>query len=83
MNTLARKERLGTLTEADTAGLAQVRAAYDERLHGLPMDPSNVPEAWVDRFSISGTPEEVAERCRQAAAIGADEVSVLFPLSSR
>jgi 5,10-methylenetetrahydromethanopterin reductase len=82
MLTLGRKERLGTLTEADAAGLAQVRAAYDHRAHGLPMDPTNVPEAWIDRFSICGTPDEVAERCRRAAELGADEVSVLFPRSS-
>jgi 5,10-methylenetetrahydromethanopterin reductase len=82
MHALGRKERLGTLTDADAAGLAQVRAVYDERRHGLPMDPSHVPDAWVDRFSISGTPAEVAERCRLAAALGANEVSVLFTRSS-
>jgi alkanesulfonate monooxygenase SsuD/methylene tetrahydromethanopterin reductase-like flavin-dependent oxidoreductase (luciferase family) len=82
MHNLGRKERLGTLSDGDAAGLARVRAAYDERTHGLPMDPSNVPEAWVDRFSIAGTGEEVAERCRRATALGADEVSVLFVRSS-
>jgi 5,10-methylenetetrahydromethanopterin reductase len=82
MNSLGRKERLGTISAEDADGLARVRAAYDERTHGLPMDPSVVPEAWVDRFAIAGTPQEVAERCRQAAAVGADEVSVLFVRSS-
>jgi alkanesulfonate monooxygenase SsuD/methylene tetrahydromethanopterin reductase-like flavin-dependent oxidoreductase (luciferase family) len=82
MLVLGRKERLGTLGEEDAAGLAQVRAAYEERQHGLPMDPKHVPEAWVDRFSLSGTGDEVLERCRQVAAAGADEVSVLFVRSS-
>jgi 5,10-methylenetetrahydromethanopterin reductase len=82
MLTLGRKQRLGTLTPEDAEGLERVTAAYDERNHGLPMDPGVVPEAWIDRFAIAGTGEEVAERCRQAAAAGADEISVLFVRSS-
>src|SRR5919199_4396359 len=34
MHNLGRKERLGTLSDGDAAGLARVRAAYDERTHG-------------------------------------------------
>jgi 5,10-methylenetetrahydromethanopterin reductase len=82
MLTLGRKQRLGTISPEDAEGLERVTAAYDERSHGLPMDPSVVPEAWIDRFAIAGTGEEVAERCRRAAAAGADEISVLFVRSS-
>jgi hypothetical protein len=37
-----------------------------------------VPEEWVDRYALGGTPEQVLTSCRRAEADGADQVSVVF-----
>ena len=37
-----------------------------------------VPDRWVDRFAIAGRAETVLERCRQAAADGADQIAIVF-----
>jgi alkanesulfonate monooxygenase SsuD/methylene tetrahydromethanopterin reductase-like flavin-dependent oxidoreductase (luciferase family) len=37
-----------------------------------------VPDRWVDRFSLAGSPGRVLERCRRAAVDGADQVAIVF-----
>lgn len=46
---------------------------------GLEEGARQMPEAWVDALSASGTPEQAAETVRQIIAAGADEV-VLAPV---
>ena len=37
----------------------------------------SIPDEWIDRFGIAGTPEECAERLSSLAALGADAVFIL------
>jgi 5,10-methylenetetrahydromethanopterin reductase len=82
MNTLSRR---ADLTEADQQALATLQAAYDTHRHGTTEArelAELVPEDWIDRFAIAGTPETVRQRIEQAARDGADEVSMIL-LGSR
>jgi alkanesulfonate monooxygenase SsuD/methylene tetrahydromethanopterin reductase-like flavin-dependent oxidoreductase (luciferase family) len=37
-----------------------------------------IPEAWIDRFAIAGTPDEVRSRLEQAIKQGAQEISLIL-----
>jgi 5,10-methylenetetrahydromethanopterin reductase len=37
-----------------------------------------VPERWIDRFAVAGSPEEVRARLERALADGADEISMIL-----
>jgi 5,10-methylenetetrahydromethanopterin reductase len=71
-------ERLGTLPEEDREPLARLRAAYDTHHHMGAQYAGLVPDRWIDRFAIAGTAAQVRERCRRAAADGADHIAMVF-----
>jgi alkanesulfonate monooxygenase SsuD/methylene tetrahydromethanopterin reductase-like flavin-dependent oxidoreductase (luciferase family) len=60
-------EAVAKLREA-SAGAYLTEAGY----HDL------VPERWVDRFAVAGTPEDVRARLEQAVEQGADEVAMIL-----
>jgi len=82
MNTLGRRQQLAA---ADSEALTRLQAVYDTQRHGTTAAydlAELVPEDWIDRFAIAGTPEAVRNRIEQAARDGADEFSMIL-LGSR
>ena len=78
INSLGRRARLGTLDPSDQEPLDRLRDAYDTHHHMEARYNELVPDRWVDRFSVAGSPGRVLDRCRQAASDGADQVAVVF-----
>ena len=37
-----------------------------------------MPEPWIDRFAIAGTPQEVRARLERAVEQGAEEISLIL-----
>ena len=37
-----------------------------------------MPERWIDRFAVAGTPDEVRARLERALTDGADEISTIL-----
>ena len=75
---LGRAERTGRLREGDRAPLQRLREAYDSHHHMEPRYNDLVPDDWVDRFALGGTPARVLATCQRAEAHGADQISVVF-----
>jgi 5,10-methylenetetrahydromethanopterin reductase len=61
------REALARLSEAHRKGYI-----WDQGYTDL------VPERWIDRFAVAGTPEEVRARLERALADGADEISMIL-----
>ncbi len=83
MNTLGRRP---DLSPADRAALDRLQAVYDTQRHGTTAasDLADlVPEDWIDRFAVAGTPDVVRQRISQAARDGADEFSMILLGSDR
>jgi 5,10-methylenetetrahydromethanopterin reductase len=82
MNALASRQ---DLDPTDRAALEKLRQVYDTQTHGTTAayDLADiVPESWIDRFAIAGTPDQVRRRIEQAFADGADEFGMIL-LGSR
>jgi alkanesulfonate monooxygenase SsuD/methylene tetrahydromethanopterin reductase-like flavin-dependent oxidoreductase (luciferase family) len=78
MNTFNRQLRDGRLAEDDRDALERLQAAH-QRGHLWDAGYTDlVPERWVDRFSVAGTPEEVRARLERTLADGADEISMIL-----
>jgi 5,10-methylenetetrahydromethanopterin reductase len=75
---LGRRARLGTLDPADQEPLERLRHAYDTHHHMEALYNDLVPERWIDRFTMAGSPEHVLTRCRQVAADGAQQIAIVF-----
>ena len=78
MNTYSRRLREGQLAEDDRVALEHLQAAHQQGHlwdHGY---ADLVPERWIDRFSVAGTPEEVRARLERTLADGADEISAIL-----
>jgi len=78
MNTLSRQLRDGLLGEEDRAALERLQAAHQQG-HLWDTGYSDlVPERWIDRFSVAGTPKEVRARLERTLSDGADEISMIL-----
>jgi alkanesulfonate monooxygenase SsuD/methylene tetrahydromethanopterin reductase-like flavin-dependent oxidoreductase (luciferase family) len=81
MNALARSARQGTLDSPDRAAFERLERAYDTHRHGTTSahDLADlVPESWIDRYAIAGTPEQVRSGINQAFTNGADEFAMIL-----
>jgi 5,10-methylenetetrahydromethanopterin reductase len=78
MNTYNRQLREGQLAEDDRDALERLQAAH-QKGHLWDTGYTNlVPQRWIDRFSVCGTPEEVRARLQRTLADGADEISMIL-----
>jgi alkanesulfonate monooxygenase SsuD/methylene tetrahydromethanopterin reductase-like flavin-dependent oxidoreductase (luciferase family) len=78
MNTYNRQLREGTLAEDDRDALERLQAAHQQG-HLWDAGYSDlVPERWIDRFSVAGTPREVRARLERTLGDGADEISMIL-----
>jgi alkanesulfonate monooxygenase SsuD/methylene tetrahydromethanopterin reductase-like flavin-dependent oxidoreductase (luciferase family) len=78
MNTYNRQLRDGQLDDDDRVALERLQAAHQQ---GHVWDTGYtdlVPERWIDRFSVAGTPAEVRARLERTLADGADEISMIL-----
>ncbi len=78
MNTYNRQLRDGQLDDDDRVALERLQAAHQQ---GHVWDAGYtdlVPERWIDRFSVAGTPDEVRARLERTLADGADEISMIL-----
>ena len=78
MNTWGKAARAGKLPGEDAEALERLQAAHNQ---GYLWDTSYtdlVPERWIDRLSVAGTPTEVRARLQRAIEDGADEVSMIL-----
>jgi 5,10-methylenetetrahydromethanopterin reductase len=78
MNTFSRQLREGQLADDDREALERLQAAHQQG-HLWDAGYSDlVPERWIDRFSVAGTPDEVRARLERTLADGADEISMIL-----
>jgi alkanesulfonate monooxygenase SsuD/methylene tetrahydromethanopterin reductase-like flavin-dependent oxidoreductase (luciferase family) len=82
MNTFSRQLREGQLDDADREALDRLQAAHQQGHLWDTGYTDLVPERWVDRFSVAGTPDEVRARLERTLSDGADEISTIL-MSSR
>jgi len=82
MNNFGRALREGTLPEQDREPLEKLLQAHQRGYLWDTGYTDLVPERWIDRLALAGTPEEVRERIEQALDDGADEISMIL-MSSR
>ena len=82
MNNFGRALREGTLPEEDREPLEKLLEAHQRGYLWDTGYTDLVPERWIDRLALAGTPEEVRGRIEHALADGADEISMIL-MSSR
>jgi alkanesulfonate monooxygenase SsuD/methylene tetrahydromethanopterin reductase-like flavin-dependent oxidoreductase (luciferase family) len=82
MNNLGRALREGTLPEEDREPLQKLLEAHQRGYLWDTGYTDLVPERWIDRLALAGTPDEVRARIEHALRDGADEVSMIL-MSSR
>jgi len=78
MNTWANPSRRAELDRQDVEALERLQAAHQK---GYLWDTGYndlVPERWIDRFAVAGTPAEVRSRLERAIGDGADEISMIL-----
>jgi 5,10-methylenetetrahydromethanopterin reductase len=78
LNALSGLARRGQLDPEDAEPLERLRRAHDAGEHADGGFAPLVPERWIDRFAMAGTPDEVGQRIERALADGADEVSMIL-----
>lgn len=78
LNTLAPRARAGTLDQADRTAYQELQRQHDAGHHQEADYAPLVPEEWIDRFAIAGTPEEVRVRLQSAVGDGADEIATIL-----
>ncbi|MBV9579982.1 MAG: LLM class flavin-dependent oxidoreductase, partial [Chloroflexi bacterium] len=78
MNTFSRQLREGQLADDDREALEQLQAAHQGGHIWDTGYADLVPERWIDRFSVAGTPDEVRARLQRTLADGADEISLIL-----
>jgi alkanesulfonate monooxygenase SsuD/methylene tetrahydromethanopterin reductase-like flavin-dependent oxidoreductase (luciferase family) len=78
MNTYSRQLREGQLDADDRVALERLQAAHQQGHLWDTGYTDLVPERWVDRFSVAGTPDEVRARLQRTLADGADEISMIL-----
>jgi alkanesulfonate monooxygenase SsuD/methylene tetrahydromethanopterin reductase-like flavin-dependent oxidoreductase (luciferase family) len=78
MNTYNRQLRDGQLDDDDRVALERLLAAHQGGHLWDTGYTDLVPERWIDRFSVAGTPRDVRARLERTLADGADEVSMIL-----
>ncbi len=78
MNTLGRDARAGQLAGEDAEDLERLQAAHQKGYLWDSGYMNLVPERWIDRFAVAGTPTEVRERLQRAVADGANEIGLIL-----
>jgi alkanesulfonate monooxygenase SsuD/methylene tetrahydromethanopterin reductase-like flavin-dependent oxidoreductase (luciferase family) len=78
LNSLGRLARQGQLDDDDAQAIQKLQQAHDAGHHSEAQYNDLVPERWVDRFSIAGTPAEVRARLEKAVDQGAAEISMIL-----
>lgn len=73
---LTRAARSGTIDDADREPWLRLQREYDPYRHMTAEYNRLVEERWLERFSLSGTADEVLRRCQRALAAGASEIIV-------
>jgi alkanesulfonate monooxygenase SsuD/methylene tetrahydromethanopterin reductase-like flavin-dependent oxidoreductase (luciferase family) len=76
MNSYARTQ--DQLAEDDRAALARLHEAHHKGYIWDTGYTDLVPERWIDRFAVAGTPDEVRMRLERALSDGADEISTIL-----
>ena len=76
MNTYGRSQN--HLSEDDRAALARLLEAHHRGYLWDAGYTDLVPERWIDRFAVAGTPDDVRARLEAALAAGADEISLIL-----
>jgi alkanesulfonate monooxygenase SsuD/methylene tetrahydromethanopterin reductase-like flavin-dependent oxidoreductase (luciferase family) len=82
MNAFATMAREGKLDPEDAADLERLQAAHRQGHIWDAGYAQLVPERWIDRFAVAGTPAEVRERLERVVQDGADEISMILIGSS-
>lgn len=77
MSELKRKAKLGELNAEEREVLASLRKHYDFYHHMGPEHSRLVPDAWVDRYALAGSPAEILARIREMSRAGIDEVAII------
>jgi alkanesulfonate monooxygenase SsuD/methylene tetrahydromethanopterin reductase-like flavin-dependent oxidoreductase (luciferase family) len=78
MNTYSRQLPEGQLADDDREALERLQAAHQQGHLWDAGYADLVPERWIDRFSVAGTPAEVRARLERTLADGADEISMIL-----
>jgi len=78
LNAFGRLARAGQLDPDDLQAVERLQREHDQHYALEPGDADLVPERWIDRFSIAGTPDEVRARLEKAIQSGADEISMIL-----
>ena len=78
LNAYGRLAKAGTLPADDAEAVARLQAASA----GTYLDEAGyhdlVPERWIERFAVAGTPSEVSARLQAAVAQGAQEIAMIL-----
>src|SRR5262249_22647741 len=78
LNAYGRLARAGQLDPVDARAIEKLQAAYATSYRSEADSFDLVPEDWVDRFAIAGTPSDVMARLSSALEQGADEISMIL-----
>jgi alkanesulfonate monooxygenase SsuD/methylene tetrahydromethanopterin reductase-like flavin-dependent oxidoreductase (luciferase family) len=78
LNTFSRLAHSGELPDDERAALERLQAAHQKGYLWDTGYTDLVPERWIDRFAVAGTPDEVRARFEQALRDGADEISMIL-----
>ena len=71
---------LSVLSTADRSAVEPLRSGYVERHHGLPATrhARRLPDAFLDAFTVTGTPDHVVQRLQDLTALGIQRL-ILVP----
>jgi 5,10-methylenetetrahydromethanopterin reductase len=78
LNSFGRLARQGQLDPEDLQAFERLQREHAQRYSLEAGDADLVPERWIDRFAIAGTPQEVRARLDKAVQNGAEEISMIL-----
>jgi 5,10-methylenetetrahydromethanopterin reductase len=78
LNAYARLTRTGQVDPEDQEALDRLQREHDQGHLWEAGYAHLVPERWIDRFAIAGTPTEVRARLENAVQNGAEEISMIL-----
>jgi alkanesulfonate monooxygenase SsuD/methylene tetrahydromethanopterin reductase-like flavin-dependent oxidoreductase (luciferase family) len=78
MNSYAGLAREGKLDPIDLQAINRLQTEHDRADLWESGYVDLVPEPWIDRFTVAGTPQEVRGRLERAVQQGADEISMIL-----
>ncbi|HLZ28172.1 MAG TPA: LLM class flavin-dependent oxidoreductase [Chloroflexota bacterium] len=78
LNSYGRLARAGQLDPEDAQALDRLQRDHAEGYRLEAVAGELVPERWIDRFAIAGTPQDVRARLEAAIQSGADEISMIL-----